>query len=97
MVSGVRHGYPCFSRDENDSVRARHCSFIANRYRGVALLKNKHLLGIMVFVEINDGTGLQIFCQHNEIFGCPILLIDLNDEFRNGARTIRLRLSFRAA
>jgi hypothetical protein len=78
-------------------VWTRQGPFVANRYGGTAFLQNKHLLGIMMFMEINDGTGFQNLCQHNDVFGPAILLIDLNDEFRDGTCTSRQRLSYWAA
>ena len=97
VVSSVRYRDPRLSRDENDCVWPRQGPFIANCYCDPTFLQDKHFLRIMVLVEINDGAGIQILRQHNEVFGPPILLVDLNDEFRNGTWSTRPRLSDRAA
>jgi hypothetical protein len=84
MVSGVPYGYPCLSRYENDRTRTSQGSLVADGYRGPALFQYEDLLGVVMHVKGNDGPRFQTFCDRNAVFGPAILLINLNDEFRNG-------------
>lgn len=96
-AAGIRHRDPRLTREENNRVRTCHSSFVTNRYCGACFLQNKHLLGIVVFVKGNDGARLQNLRQRKEVFGVSILLVDLDDEFRNGSWTTGRRLSYGAA
>jgi len=74
-------------------VRTCHSSFIANRYGGTAFFQDDHLFGIVVFVERNHPAGAHNLRPHVEVFGVSVLLVDLDDEFRDGTWAGRFRLS----
>ncbi len=86
---GIRYRHPCFSRDENDRVWTCHGSFIADSYGSTTFFQDDYLFGIVVFVERNHRTGVQNLRPHVKVFGVSVLLVDLDDEFRNGTRTGR--------
>src|SRR5215472_487491 len=92
MVSGVRYCNPRLSWDENDRARTRQGSLVDDCYGGAILFHNENLLSIVVHMKRNRGPGLQSLGHSNEVFGPAILLVNLNDEFRNGTRSSGERL-----
>ena len=83
-VPAIRYRHPCFSRDENDGVRTCHGSLVPNGYRCTAFFKDDHLFGIVVFVERNHRAGIQNFVSDVKVLGVSVLLVDFDDESRNG-------------
>jgi hypothetical protein len=88
-VPGIRYRHPCFSRNEHDGVRACNGSFIGDSYSSASIFQDHYLFGVVVLVERNHRAGIQSLRSHVKVFGVSVLLVDLDDEFRNGPRTSR--------